>query len=207
MGGRSSKVGPQPDERSVDQFERNMRGLSLNTFIGSRSGELGENWLKLENAVRGYHAGAGKVWLDELRLGVDSGGDIAALLDKARRAVASDIIAIFADYLKDNSKRSLTDDEHTRIEASIIHALQAPPKLFGAHEQVIGGAWGIAKEHPIQCVALALLIVGVFFLLYFWLGGSSVTKTATTRTAGTLVGCGFSTAALVTAGIAWLVSE
>jgi hypothetical protein len=71
--------------------------------------------------------------------------------------------------LKDNSKRSLTDDEHTRIEASIIHALQAPPKLFGAHEQVIGGAWGIAKEHPIQCVALALLIVGVFFLLYFWL--------------------------------------
>jgi hypothetical protein len=47
MGGRSSKVGPQPDERSVDQFERNMRGLSLNTFIGSRSGELGENWLKL----------------------------------------------------------------------------------------------------------------------------------------------------------------
>lgn len=67
----------------------------------------------------------------------------------------------------------------------------------------MGGAWGIAKEHPIQCVALALLLVGVFFLLFFWTNKSA----PTTKTAGTLVGCGFSTAALATAGIAWLVAE
>jgi hypothetical protein len=78
--------------------------------------------------------------------------------------------------------------------------LTAPLTVAGSYERVLGGAWGAAKEYPIQCVALALLLVGVIFLLYFWKAPAPI------KTPGTLVGCGFTTAAVAAVGVAWLLS-
>lgn len=214
MGGRSSKVDPQPDGHAVDQLARNLKELTINAFVGDQSTKIRDHWIELHNAVDAYIKEDGQARVSDLRQKVDAGENISTLLEKTRETIVSDIIAIFSGFLLKEGKPSLSQDERDRITCSIIYALQAPPKIFqapskmvlGAHERVLGGAWGIAKEKPIQCVALALLIVGIFFILYFWLGASTI-KTATTRTAGTLVGCGLSTAALVTVGVAWMVSE
>lgn len=75
----------------------------------------------------------------------------------------------------------------------------------GGLERVLGGDWSVSSKNPIKCVALALLIVGVIFLLAFWL--FKISSNASTKSAGTLVGCGFMSAAVVTVGLAWFVAE
>lgn len=90
--------------------------------------------------------------------------------------------------------------------ANVSDYLLATLTVDDADEHVSGGAWDtLSKATPIKCVALAMLIVGAIFLIAFMV--FKVSSTPTTQSAGTLVGCGFMTAAVATAGIAFLFAE
>jgi hypothetical protein len=220
MGGSSSKtpaLTPQ-QQAAVDALDRH-----ISNFGRLRSSELLKEWPKgtanamneMGYAVGGFWHGNGKgrAAADALRARILSGEvtatNIESELARLREAAATDLVAILQEYLhnrdlvyNDARRLDLTDAQKEEARSYILTILSG--QTSGSYERVLGGAWGIAKEHPIQCVALALLIVGAIFLLVFIF---NITKDPAAKSAGTLVGCGFMSAAVAAVGVAWLVTE